>query len=315
MSVFRSTLNALPRGNQHDQALYDQLALALRLGLGILFITGGCWKLSRAIDPASADALVALYISDKGYINSFFLNYLFDGALGFLLSPWLFLTALSTFELLSGIALVAGFLVRPLSLIYGLLLWSFVFSLPVTTSPGASIADPTYMAPAMFVQIRDIGLSGMFFVLYNLGSGAFSVDQRLALRQPDHAASWDHLGLLLRLSLGVIFVIGGFFAGMPNIKDFGVPGFILAVAGLAMMLGVGVRLGAAVFLAVMLYYMASKLSFDKGLLDNLNAVKREIAFVPAAVILALMDGGRLFSLEMMLGSWRSRRDLPATSNG
>lgn len=306
MSILRSFIDSSPLA-EPNQTTYDRLALALRLGLGILFIVGGTFKLSSALDPSAADALVTLYTSDKGYINTFFLDYLFEGWPGVVLTPWLFLTLLSAFELLSGLALIAGFLVRPISLVYGLLLWSFVFSLPVTTSPGAEIGEPTYTAPAMFVQIRDIGLSGLFFLLYNLGSGAGSLDRSLGVPQPARAASWDHMGLLLRLSLGVIFLIGGFFAGMPNIKDFDVPGILLALAGLAMLSGLGVRAAAAVFLAIMVYYIASKLSLEKSVLVNLNAIKREIAFLPASAVLAWMGGGRLFTIESLFRRERDAR--------
>ncbi len=300
MSSARSFLDSMMPPSGKEESLYDTLALALRLGLGILFITGGVFKLSRALDPAMAQDLVALYISDKGYINAFFLSYLFDGPLGYVLSPWLFLTSLSAFELLSGIALIAGVIVRPLSLIYAFLLWSFVFSLPVTTSPGASIDDPTYMAPAMFVQIRDIALSGVFFILYNIGSGARALDHALGLKQPDGVMPWDNLGLLMRLSLGVVFVIGGFFAGMPNIKDFGAPGVLLALTGLALVFGIGVRAVAGIFLVVLIYYIGTKISLEQSLVMNFNAIKREIAFLPAAGGLLVLGGGRLFTLESLL---------------
>ena len=304
------SLRTLPPERGQEHTLYPQAALALRLGLGILFIIGGTFKLSKALDPAHADALVALYVSDKGYINAFFLDYLFEGALGTVLTPWIFLTALSTFELLSGIALIAGFLIRPLSLIFGLMLWSFVFALPVTTSPGATIAEPTYLAPAMFVQIRDIGLSGLFFVLYNLGSGTLSLDRRLNVSQPETTASWDHLGLLLRLSLGVIFLVGGFFVGMPNIKDFGVPGLLLAVVGLIMVGGTGVRAAAAALLAVMLWYIAGKISLDTSLLANLNAFKREIALAAGSAVLVALSGGRLFTVTETLRRLRPASRAP-----
>ncbi|MGI9437537.1 MAG: DoxX family membrane protein [Geminicoccaceae bacterium] len=307
MSSVRSFIDSLIQTSRKEESLYSQLALSLRVGLGILFVVGGTFKLSRALDPAAADALVALYVSDKGYINTFFLNYLFEGALGAILSPWLFLTALSTFELLSGIALIAGFLVRPLSLIYGLLLWSFVFSLPVTTSPGASINEPTYMAPAMFVQIRDIALSGLFFILFNLGSGTKALDHHLTLPQPKRVIPWDNLGLLLRLSLGVIFLIGGFFAGMPNIKDFAVPGILLVLVGLAMVLGIGVRGAAAIFLMVILYYIGTKASVEQSLVGNLNAIKREIAFLPASAGLLALGGGRLFTIQNLFERFGVRR--------
>ncbi|MEM7024512.1 MAG: DoxX family membrane protein [Pseudomonadota bacterium] len=296
MSILRSILPGALRAPGNERAFYQQAALALRVGFGLLFIIGGLSKLSQALDPARAEALVALYVSGKGYINSFFLQYLFEGALGAVMTPWLFLTALSTFELLSGIALVAGFLVRPLCVLYGLMLWSFVFSLPVTTSPGAAVAEPTYLAPALFVQVRDVGLSGLFFVLYNLGSGVWSLDQRLGLPQPDRPFSWEPLGLLFRLSLGVIFLVGGFFAGMPNIKDFGVPGVLLAIIGLMMVSGIGVRFAAAGFLAVMLWYVGHSISPEVSVLANLNGFKREIALLAASGVLFMFGGGRLFTL-------------------
>ncbi len=115
----------------------DIAALALRVGLGVVFVIGGWSKLSQLLDPQRAEALVATYIGGKGYINEFFLEYLFTGALGSVLNPWLFLTSLSAFELVAGFMLVAGLLVRPLAIVWGLLLWTFVIALPVSTVAGA----------------------------------------------------------------------------------------------------------------------------------------------------------------------------------
>ena len=170
------------------------VALLLRIGLGSVFVIGGWSKLSQLLDPARSEAIVALYTGPQGYINTFFLEYLFGPSSW--LSPWGFLTTLSTFEFISGVALLAGFLVRPLALLYGFLLWTFVFSLPVVLTPGVAVAEKTYLAPALLVQIRDITLSGLMFILFNLGSGAYSLDDRLmgsAAKQSK--ANWEHLGL------------------------------------------------------------------------------------------------------------------------
>ena len=83
-------------------------ALWLRLGLGAVFAIGGWSKLSQLIDPLRMQAIVDNYMGTKGYINAFFAEYLFEGPLGTVLSPWGFLTTLSAFELLSGIALMAA---------------------------------------------------------------------------------------------------------------------------------------------------------------------------------------------------------------
>ncbi len=88
--------------------------IALRLGLGSVFIAGGWWKLSRAIDPLRSEAFVDRYLASNGYINSFFDQFLFADP-GALLTPLAFLTILSAFEFAAGIALLAGAFVRAIS--------------------------------------------------------------------------------------------------------------------------------------------------------------------------------------------------------
>ena len=71
-------------------------ALALRLGLGIVFVIGGANKLNQLMDPATHDGLVASYTGTTGYINSFFLDYLFGGRFSSRLTADLFRTLLSS---------------------------------------------------------------------------------------------------------------------------------------------------------------------------------------------------------------------------
>ncbi len=203
--------------------------LILRIGLGLVFVIGGVNKLSQLLNPVLQEKILASYWGTSGYVNQFFIDFLFTSGQ---LSPWWFLTSLSAFELISGIALIIGFAVRPLSLLYGFLLWSFVIALPTVTTPGVEVAVKTYFAPAIFVQIRDIALSGMMFVLYNLGSGAYSLDKKLFNTPAINAnINWDTLGLLLRLSLAAPLLIGAVFFSMPNIQTFAsMPWILLLVA-------------------------------------------------------------------------------------
>ncbi|MEM9495913.1 MAG: DoxX family protein [Pseudomonadota bacterium] len=272
----------------------DMIALVLRLGLGSIFIIGGWWKLSRALDPDRAAGLVARYMADNGYINAFFEQYLF-AAPDALLTPLGFLIVLSAFELLSGVALVCGLFVRALSFIYAFLLWTFVIALPVVTSPGAELNAASHFSPALLVQIRDVGLSGIFFVLLNMGSGAFSLDRRLFNRgAPPSHMNWNAYGLLLRLSVASVFIVGGFFAGYDHIKSFIDAPIVLIGVGLLLASGYGARIAATAALAIIAWYSIGKLNADASLWGNLNAIKREIGYLAALGVLAIYQGGRAF---------------------
>lgn len=287
MKELLNTLKSKIGGNR-------ETATILRFGLGLVFIIGGYNKLSQLLDPDRTAAIVTSYTGGKGYINDFFMNYLF--AENSWLSPWGFLTALSGFELASGIALVIGLMVRPLALIYAFLLWTFVFSLPVVTTPGVETTVSTYTSPAMFVQIRDIALSGFMFTLLFLGSGRFSIDSKLLTNgvNSDYV-DWDKLGLLMRLSLAAPLIIGGLFGSFANIATYATIQPLLLIVGVLLVIGIRVREAAAVTMFVMLWFMFSKFSIDKSLIANLNGFKREFAMLAAGAILAVRGGGMAYT--------------------
>jgi len=290
MNSLSHNAGPLPRANY---------ALALRVGLGSVFVIGGLAKLSRLLSPSAAEGIVGQYMGPLGYINETFQQWLFDGMLGMVLTPWSFLTLLSAFELVSGLMLLAGFLVRPLALIWAPLLWTFVFSLPVVTTPGEALTAPTYTSPAMFVQIRDITLSGLFVALYNLGSGSLSVDARRGGLAVQPERDWDALAMLLRWSLALTFLIGGLFHGFPKIAGFATPGLILAVVGIGLAAGYGTRVFAAAACAVLVYYMATKLGAASGVLGYLNSIKRELGLLAGAAVVAHAGGGRYFTIDQL----------------
>lgn len=271
-------------------------ALILRIGLGLIFITGGLWKLTRLLDAERAAAILERYTASNGYINQFFQDYLFTGWLGEIVTPWGFLTALSSFELVSGIALVIGLMVRPLALIYMFLLWTFILALPVHTVPGDLSGSPTFQAPAMLVQIRDIALSGLMAVLFLLGAGRASVDAKVfGAVATAKELDWNTLGLLTRLSMAAPLVVGGLFASTGAVPLFSTPGWILLIAGLMLLSGMGVRVAGGLVVMIMLWRMGSGINLDNTLLDIINSFKREFAFVSAGLILAMLGGGERFT--------------------
>ncbi len=274
------------------------IALVLRIGLGAVFIIGGWWKLSRALDPMRASDLVTKYTANDGYINAFFMEYLFSNGP---ITPLGFLILLSSFELISGLMLVSGLFVRSLSFIHAFLLWTFVLALPVTTMAVAGTYGPGYYSPALLVQIRDIGMSGMFFVLFNLGSGVRSIDQSVLGRGfASSSLSWGTLGLLLRLSVAAAFLVGGFFFGYDHIKSYAPVPLLLIAIGAVIASGHLVRPAALAGAAVILLYSATKIGFDAPLWDNFNAIKREIAFFAALAVLSVFGGGTYFRPKNLL---------------
>ena len=285
---------------------FDQSAFILRIGLGLVFLAGGLAKLSKLLVPAKQEDMVNLYLSAGGYINQFFFDYLFhDGILSALMSPWLFLTALSMLEFIAGIALIIGLGVKFFSLLFALLCWSFVISLPVVNASGFEIVTKTHTAPAILVMIRDIALSGFLFILYNLGSGVWSLDEKIFGPQVKaKEVNWDALGLLLRVSLGLVFVVGGAFYGLENIKSFA-PAIILLPIGIVLLFGNGARYAGVAALLVLAWYMLMTFSLDKGLVGNMNSVKREFALLASALILSVLGGGNSHTLFAMLEDIRT----------
>jgi len=287
--------------NKKFSLSYDQAAFILRIGVGLVFVSGGLAKLSKLLMPSEQAAMVSLYMSPAGYINQFFANYLFyDGIVAGFISPWFFLTSLSFLEFVAGVALIVGLGVRLFSFLFAVLCWTFVISLPVVNATGFEIAEKTHTAPAILVMIRDIALSGILLALYNLGSGVWSLDEKLfgpIVRE--RKTNWDNIGLFLRLSLGFVFVIGGAFYGLENIKSFAPPYFLLPI-GIILLVGNGTRYASYAAMAVMGWYMLTLLSLDKSIVGNLNSMKREFGLFASAIVLSQLGGGQNHTLSAII---------------
>ena len=265
-------------------------AMLLRIGIGLVFLIGGANKLSKLLSSEHSMGMVDSYMGKMGYINAFFHEYLFSGSIGEVLTPWGFLTGLSAFELVAGAMLILGILVRPLALIYALLVWTFVIALPVATTPGLENTHAIH-SPAILVQIRDIALSGLLFTLLLIGSGKHSLDSKLfgAEQAQRSFISEKAAQLLIRISVALPLLVGGFFWGMDHIPTFKVDDVILIATGFALLFGINVRLTGVVVATIAVWYMVNKLNLDKSLIGNLNGFKREFAFLAAGLALLAYD--------------------------
>lgn len=126
--------------------------------------------------------------------------------------------------------------------------------------------------------------------------------------------TWDVAALLLRLSLALVFIVGGLFVGMPNIKSFVPSGIVMTAIGLALLWGGSVGRYAAMAAGVtILFYVFSQVGYNKGLVGSLNAVKREIALFAVAIVLAVRDSGNLWTASDLLRRLREGIALAKTN--
>jgi hypothetical protein len=111
--------------------------------------------------------------------------------------------------------------------------------------------------------------------------------------------------LLLRLSVALPLLVGGAFAGYGHIQTFGVPAPVLIVLALPLLLNVGVRAAGVGVMALVLWFSLQEFDLGRSLIANMNAFKREFAFFAAGVVLALVGGGRSFSIVRLREGWQN----------
>ncbi len=66
--------------NGPSASALENSALLLRVGLGIVFVIGGISKLSQLLDPVREAKILESYWGSAGYVNQFFIDYLFSGS-------------------------------------------------------------------------------------------------------------------------------------------------------------------------------------------------------------------------------------------
>jgi uncharacterized membrane protein YphA (DoxX/SURF4 family) len=248
----------------------DSLALVLRVCVGIVFIIGGI-KLAFPSNPA---ALAAAYVDPSaGWISPYFAD-LITAQLGLEVSRFLQLQGL--IEILLGAALIVGLFTPVVAIVMGLMYWAFTVANPVVGEIRLS---------------RDLALMGICFAIALAGAGGWSLDSRLLGRRARLEGRKDAVVLLIRLSLAFTLVTSALFAGgvFDNHLNATLPRILVLILGLLLAVGVYPRSLAGLVAVWMLYLIGANLA-AKGLFPGLDSVKREIAFLGAA--LAVFTLGR-----------------------
>jgi len=139
-------------------------------------------------------------------------------------------------------------------------------------------------------------MSGCAFVLFRLGSGSYSLDEKLFHRGQitEDKVDWEYGDLWLRLSLGVVFIVGALFHGLPYIKSFIPVPFILFIVGVFLFSGHFSKYVGGVTFLIILYY--SVMAFigkaskpDTGFWDWMNSIKREFVLLAASSLLFMFS--------------------------
>jgi hypothetical protein len=83
----------------------------------------------------------------------------------------------------------------------------------------------------------------------------------------------------------------------------GTPAWLLLLPAAPLLLNVGVRPAGAMTVLIMSWFIIGNFDLERSLVANMNAAKREYAFVAAGIVLAFCGGGCLFSIRAGRMGW------------
>jgi uncharacterized membrane protein YphA (DoxX/SURF4 family) len=248
------------------------LVALLRIALGVIFVVGGI-KLAFLGDTA---ALAASYSDPaKGWIAPVFQDQITQ-RLG--LSVGGFLRSQGLVEILLGGLMILGLGTRVVAVIVGLMLWSFAVANPVAGEIRLS---------------RDIALMGLCGAVALAGAGVWSLDARVWQRPSTFAQRRDSVLLLIRLSLAYTLLASVVFVREPfaNPLNTTLPVVLVGLMGVLLAVGVRPQWLMALLCVWMLYVLPAQM-LAKGLFGGLDAAKRELGFLVAALVYLLLGPDR-----------------------
>lgn len=256
----------------HHDTKATVLHAVLRIALGTVFIIGGI-KLAFLGDTA---ALAASYLDPaKGWIAPVFADKITQ-LLG--LNVGVFLRTQGWLEMLLGVLFILGIGTRPVALLMGLMFWSFAVANPVAGEIRLS---------------RDITLAALCMVIALAGAGAWSLDRRL-WNKPYTLPSYRH-GVLctIRLSLAYTLLASAVFADgvFANPLNTTLPILLVLLLGLVLLIGVYSPWVMALIGLWMVFILGEQI-LAKGIYFGLDAAKRELGFLAAALFYTFLGPDR-----------------------
>ena len=280
----------------------DEISQILRLGLGLALI--GVGLNFTSISTADNFGVAAFWAAfgESGLLTQVLTPGLFEaGGLGTYLTPALALEIASYFCFAAGAALILGLLVRVFSFLFALIYFvPWIISLIEAVPFVFNIGDFGSLA-ASTLTIRDVSMSLLFLVLFNLGSGAMSLDFKIGLPGTGPGrVRWDAVAIKIRLPLAFLFL-----GAAASDLTFGVPvyytfPYLTLAIGVVIFFGLAPRLSGALALGVIGWHLWVVLVQVSSFGAAMDVVLPEAPFVAAAIVFMLAGGGDLLKPNIKL---------------
>ena len=250
----------------------DHVLAILRISLGLVLVIGG-YKLAFPVDSI---ALGQSYVDPaSGWISTFFKD-LIENNLGLSIPEFLRLQGMA--EMMVGMMLVLGMFTTPIGILVALMFWGFVIANPSIGEIRLS-RDLALMAISMGVAIG--------------GGGAFSMDGQMFRKRSRLVHSKDWVLIFCRMGIAFTLVTSAIFTEglFANALNSTLPVELVLILGVLIGVGLLPRGWMGIVLIWMVYLIGDSL-LSKEFYPALDSVKREIAFMGAAIVYVVLGPDR-----------------------
>lgn len=281
----------------------DEIAQILRLGLG-LTVLGAGWAALQATRAGEVTAeAVWLHFGISGELAETLTAFFFEW-LG-LLSPPALLAFCGGLGLVGGLAVLAGLLTRPVAGFLGIFYFLPWFAGLVDAVPWIWQGDDySFLAPGV-MALREPGIALLFLVLFNLGSGTNSLDNRFRLSWAiPQGTTWDTVAVQLRLALALMLLSAGLAPVLFGESLSPVPWYGILFTGALVFFGLIPRASGVAALAILLWGIGAALHGASSFSQVVAALTPNAAFLGAAAIFTLAGSGERWKPKIRLTETR-----------